>query len=200
MTVIEQNGLDGARPAAAEETSPASASASAPGPKLVLAARTVLIMLLVAAVAILGLGLAVQVLGDPPEVGGWLRAIFGRVFTVVAVGISAVLGIPALVGLWAMAGARAEGATPALSEPIRRGLAVLAIVAVIATAVVLVATGSAFGILNLGLFGIVALATLGLGGATSFSPHRGRAILAAIALVLVVLGTAWVLATAFLAR
>jgi hypothetical protein len=196
MTAPESIALDRVRSTADAASAPAPAS----GRKLVLAARTVLIMLLVAAVAILGLGLAIQVLGDPPEVDGWLRAIFGRVFTIVAVGISAVLGIPALVGLWAMAGARAEGATPALSEPVRGGLSALAIVATIATAVVLVATGSAFGILNLGLFGIVALATLGLGGATSFSPHRGRAILASIALALVVLGTAWVLANAFLAR
>jgi hypothetical protein len=53
-------------------------------------------------------------------------------------------------------------------------------------------------ILNLGLLGIVALGTLGLAGAVAFSPHRWRAILAAIALVVFVLGTAWLLVNAFI--
>jgi len=66
------------------------------------------------------------------------------------------------------------------------------------TAVVLLMTGSAARILNLGLLGLVALASLGLAGGSVFSTHRGRAILSGIALVLVSLGTAWVLNTAFI--
>jgi hypothetical protein len=164
---------------------------------LVIASRTVLIMLLVAALAVLGLGVAAVVLGDPPEVEGWLRTIFGQVFAVIAAVMAAILGIPAAIGLWAMAGATAEGAVPALPQAARQGLAILAIVAVIATAVILVVTGSAMTILNLGLLGLVALSTLGLAGAAYFSPHRGRAIFAAVALVLIVLGAFWVLGVAF---
>ena len=85
---------------------------------LVNASRLVLTMLLIAAVVLLGLAIAIQVLGDPPETEGWLRAAFGKVFGVVAVSLAAVLGIPAAVGLWAMAGSTAEDAVPAL--PFRR--------------------------------------------------------------------------------
>ena len=44
---------------------------------LVNAARVVLTMLLIAGVVLLGFGIAITVLGDPPEVQGWLRTIFG---------------------------------------------------------------------------------------------------------------------------
>ena len=166
--------------------------------RLVYASRTVLIMLLVAALVVLGLGLGAVVLGDPPEVEGWLRTIFGKVFAVVAAFMAAILGIPAAIGLWAMAGATEEGTVPALPQPARQGLAILAVVAVVATAVILLVTGSAVTILNLGLLGLVALSTLGLAGAAYFSPHRGRAIFAGVALALIVLGTFWVLGVAFI--
>ena len=165
---------------------------------LVIASRTVLIMLLVAALVVLGLGLAIVLLGNPPEAGGWLRAIFGKVFAVVAGALAAILGIPAAIGLWAMAGATAEGAVPALPPRARQALAGLAIAAVIVTAVVLVVTGSAARILNLGLLGLVALSSLGLAGGAVFSTHRGRAIVSGVALVLIVVGTAWILNTAFI--
>jgi hypothetical protein len=165
---------------------------------LVIASRTVLIMLLVAALAVLGLGVAAVVLGGGPETEGWLRVIFGKVFAVVAAAMAAILGIPAAIGLYAMAGANAEGAVPGLPPLARRILAGLAIATVVVTGIVLVATGSAVRILNLGLLGIVGLASLGLAGATSFSPHRGRAILAGVALVLIVIGAGWVLNTAFI--
>ena len=162
------------------------------------ASRVVLMMLLIAALVLLGLAVAIAVLGDPPEVQGWLRTIFGKVFGVVAVGLAAVLGIPAAVGMYAMAGANAEEAAPALPVRTRQVLVAVAIVAVVATAVILLVTGSAVTVLNLGLFGIVALASLGLAGAVNFSSHRWRAIASAGALCLVVAGTAWVLGNAFL--
>jgi hypothetical protein len=165
---------------------------------LVNAARVVLTMLLIAGVVLLGFGIAIALLGDPPEVQGWLRTIFGRVFTVVAVAMAAVLGIPAGIGLWSMAGANAEDAVPALGETPRRAVVGVAIAAVVATAVVLVVTGSAVGILNFALFALVAMDSLGLAGAVVFSTHRGRAIVSAVALVLVVLGAAWVLLNAFI--
>jgi hypothetical protein len=130
-------------------------------------------------------------------VEGWLRFIFGRVFGVVAISLAAVLGIPSAVGLWAMAGARAPDAVPALGETPRRILAGVAAATIAVTAVVLLATGSAATILNLGLLGIVGLASFGLAGATWFSPHRARAILSGVALVLVALGSLWVLLNAF---
>ena len=46
---------------------------------LVNAARLVLTMLLIAAVVLLGLAIAIAVLGDPPEVQGWLRTDLGKV-------------------------------------------------------------------------------------------------------------------------
>jgi hypothetical protein len=162
------------------------------------ASRIVLTMLLIAALVLLGLAVAIAVLGDPPEVQGWLRTIFGKVFGVVATGLAAVLGIPAAVGLWAMAGANSDGAVPALPLRVRQALVAVAIVAVVVTGLILLVTGSAATILNLGLLGIVALASLGLAGAASFSSHRWRAIASAGALCLVVAGTAWVLGNAFL--
>lgn len=166
--------------------------------RLVLLARTTLIMLFIAGLVMLGLGAASLLLVDPPEVSGWPRFIFGRVFGVVAVALSAVLGIPSAFGLWAMAGAREPGAVPALEETPRRVLAGIAGVTIAVTAIVLLVTGSAATILNLGLLGIVGLACFGLAGATSFSPHRARAILSGVALVLVALGSLWVLVNAFI--
>ena len=162
------------------------------------ASRVVLMMLLIAGLVLLGLAIAIAVLGDPPEVQGWLRTIFGKVFGVVATALAAVLGVPAAIGLWAMAGANIEGATPALPVRARQVFVGVAVVAVVATALILLVTGSSVTILNLGLLGIVALASLGLAGAANFSSHRWRAIASAGALCLVVAGTAWVLGNAFL--
>ena len=166
--------------------------------RLVLLARTTLIMLFIAGLVMFGLGVASLLLVDPPEVNGWLRYIFGRVFGVVAISLAAVLGIPSAIGLWAMAGAREPDVVPALAETPRRALAAVAGVTIAVTAIVLLVTGSAATILNLGLLGIVGLACFGLAGATSFSPHRLRAILSGVALVLVALGSLWVLVNAFI--
>ena len=144
--------------------------------RLVIISRTTLIMLFIAALAVLGMGVLVVIRGDPPEVDGWLRYLFGRVFGVVALGLAVVLGVPSGIGLWAMAGSTAPDAVPALPETPRRILAGVAAVTVAVTAVVLLVTGSAALILNLGLLGIVGLAAFGLAGAVSFSPHRWRAI------------------------
>ena len=185
--------------AATEPAAPAEAvpKAVTRRKRLVLLARTTLIMLFIAGLVMLGLGAASLVLVDPPEVNGWLRFVFGRVFGVVAISLAAVLGVPSAIGLWAMAGAREPDAVPALGETPRRVLAGVAGVTVAITAIVLLATGSAATILNLGLLGIVGLACFGLAGATSFSPHRLRAILSGVALLLVALGSLWVLVNAF---
>ena len=161
--------------------------------RFVIASRTMLLMLVIAAVALLGLGLAALVLSDPPEATGWLRSVFGGVFGVVAVGLAAVLGVPSGVGLWAMAGATAQDVAPALPRPTRFAFGAIAIGTVAVTTLVLLLTGSAVTILNIGLLLLVALGSLGLAGAVSYSPHRARANISAVALVLVVLGTAWVL-------
>jgi len=163
--------------------------------------RTVLVMLLIAALAVLGLGAFFYLRGDPssePTIEGWLRTLFGKTFLVVSVGLAAVLGIPSAIGLYAMAGANKDDAAPALPEPARVAFPALAIGTTVVTAIVLVATGSAVRVLNLGLLGIVALGTLGLGGAVAFSPHRWRAIVAALALIALVAGTAWLLINAFI--
>ena len=162
--------------------------------------RTVLVMLLIAALAVLGLGVFFDLRGDAsaPTIEGWLRTLFGKVFLVVAVGLAAVLGIPSAIGLYAMAGANAEDAVPALPEPARVGFAALAIGTTVVTAIVLLVTGSMVRVLNLGLLGIVALGTLGLGGAVAYSPHRWRAIVSAVALIALVVGTAWLLINAFI--
>jgi hypothetical protein len=73
----------------------------------------------------------------------------------------------------------------------------VAIATVAVTAVVLILTGSVAAVLNLGLFALVAMASLGLAGAVNFSPHGGRAAVCAVALVLVAAGSAWLLSTAF---
>ena len=96
-----------------------------------------------------------------------------------------------------MTGATKETAVPALSELPRKVLAGLGIGTVIVAAVILVVTGSAVVILNLALVALVALASLGLAGAVTFSPHRGRAIVSGVALCLVSLGALRLLAAAF---
>ena len=166
----------------------------------VIASRTVLLMLLIAALAVLGLGVFLYLRGDAsaPDVEGWLRTLFGKVFLIVAIGLAAVLGVPSAIGLYAMAGANREDSVPSLPEPARVGLVALAIGTTGVTAIVLLATGSLVRILNLGLLGIVGLGALGLGGAVAFSPHRWRATFAAIALVAFVIGTAWLLINAFI--
>ncbi len=164
---------------------------------LVIASRTMLLMMLIAALALIGLGIFTLARTDAPEVDGWLRTIFGQVFGVIAIGLGVVLGAPGAVGLWAMAGATKDTAEPALAELPRKVLAGLGIGTVIVAAVILVVTGSAVVLLNLALVALVALASLGLAGAVTFSPHRGRAIVSGIALCLVSLGALRLLAAAF---
>ncbi len=155
-------------------------------------------MLVIAAAVLLALGLAIRLFGEQPEVGGWFRAIFGEVFSVAAAGLAAVLGAPAGIGLWAMAGSNQEDAVPALSPTVRRVFVGLGVGITALTAVVCLVTGSGFAIVNLGLIGLVALASLGLAGATNFSTRRVRAAVSAATLILVSLGALWVLATVFL--
>ena len=162
-------------------------------------ARVALLMLFIASMALLGLGIAALVLGDPPEVSGWLRSVFGTVFGYMAIAMAVVLGAPAAVGVWAMAGANAPDATPALSRLGHRGAAALASLAVVATAVVMLAFGTGISFLDLAFVGIVALQSFGLAGAVSFSPHRMRAVLAGVALLLVTAGALWVLIRAYIA-
>jgi len=167
---------------------------------LVNASRLALAMLAIAAVALLVLGAASLLLADPPDVDGWLRAIFGQVFGVVALALAATLGIPSGVGLLAMAGSTRPEAEPAMPSQVRTAALVVASATTALTAVVLVMTGSSVTLLNLALVALVAMSLLGLAGAVSFSPHRGRAVCAAIALVAVAIGAMWVLNAAFLAR
>lgn len=166
---------------------------------IVIAARTCLVMLVVAAIALLGLGLASLLLADPPEPGGWLRSVFGRVFAVTAIGGAVVLGTPAAVGLWAMAGAGADDATPALEHRARIAVSAVAAGTIAITVLVCLITGSVVVVLNVGLVALVALASIGLGGAAAMSPHRGRAVLAGITLVVVAGATMWFLGRAFVA-
>ncbi|HET7828652.1 MAG TPA: hypothetical protein VFL03_03775, partial [Candidatus Limnocylindrales bacterium] len=117
-----------------------------------------------------------------------------------AIGLAATLGIPSAIGLFAMAGSTREDAVPALSPAVRTAVGVVAIGATVLTAVVLVATGSSMTILNVALLALVAMATLGLAGAASFSPHRVRAWISAAAVALVALGALWILNAAFIGR
>jgi len=165
---------------------------------LVIASRTFLVMLLVAALAVLGLGVFAYLRGgDEVEVSGWLRTIFGTVFLVVGIGLAAFLGIPSVIGLWALSGANKVDAIPAMSLPIRVALGGIAAATVAITAIVLVTTGSAVSIVNLGLLLIVAFGSVGLAGAVAFTPRRPRAILAAVALSSFLVATAWILVNAF---
>jgi len=191
-----------ATPTSAQPAAPVEATEAPAKPKKgwVWGARTALVMLFVAALAVLALGVLALVRNDAPETDGWLRYLFGRVFAVVGFGMAAVLGIPSAIGLWSMAGATAPGNVPALSPTVRQALPALAIGTTVITAIVALTTGRGPLILDLGLIGIVALATLGLAGAVRFSPHRGRAILASITLAVVSLATLWVLLQAFLFR
>ncbi len=165
---------------------------------LVNAARIVLIMLFVAGIAMLGLGVFALLRSDTPETSGWLRAIFGKVFAVVAFGMAAVLGIPSAVGVFAMVGANKEGAVPALPRNAQLAAAITAIAAAAVTALVVIADGTISTIFNIVLIALVAMATLGLAGATAFSPRRGRAIAAGITLAVVVAGVLWVNYRAFI--
>jgi hypothetical protein len=168
--------------------------------RLVIVSRTLLLMMLIAALALIGLGVLTLGRTDSPEVDGWLRNIFGQVFGTIAIGLGLVLGTPGAIGLWAMAGATKDEAVPALDRIPRQVFAGIGVVTVIVAAVVLVVTGSAVVILNIALTALVALACLGLAGAVTFSPHRGRAILSGIALCLISLGTLRLLAAAFVNR
>jgi hypothetical protein len=180
---------------------PVARPAPAHSRALVNAARLVLAMLAIAAVALLALGTAsLLFLADQPEVDGWLRAIFGRVFGIVAVGLAATLGIPSAIGLFAMAGSNREEAVPALPTVVRTVIAVIAIGVTATTAVVLIATGSSIRILNVALLALVGMSTLGLAGAVAFSPHRIRGWISAAAVVLVALGALWILNAAFIGR
>jgi hypothetical protein len=165
---------------------------------LVIGSRTTLLMLFIAGLAMLGLGLLSFLLTDPPEIGGWLRSVFGEVFGTVAFGLAFVIGVPAAVGLAAMSGASIADASPALSPTVRRAFAAVAIATVAVTAVVLLTRGSGSSVINFGLLGLVALASFGLAGATWFSPHRARAALSSAAVVVVAAATVWVLWRAFL--
>jgi len=165
---------------------------------LVNAARVVLVMLFVAGLAMLGLGVFVLLRNDSPEVDGWFRVLFGKVFSTVAFGMGAVLGIPSAVGVWAMLGANREGAVPALPRTAQLAAGIAGGVATSVTALVVVADGTVSTLLNVVLIALVAMATLGLAGATAFSPRRGRAIAAGIALGVVVAGALWVSYRAFI--
>ena len=165
---------------------------------LVNASRIVLTMLLIAAVVLLGLAVAIALLGDPPEVQGWLRTAFGKVFSVVAVGLAAVLGIPAVIGVWAMAGSTRTSATPALPKTLRW---------------ILVGVAYRHG-------GRHGRGAAGHGqrqhgpepraarpgrarvaracGRRQLLPHTWRAGLSGLAVVLVALGSAWLLSNAFI--
>jgi len=166
--------------------------------RLVLGARTALIMLLIAGVALFGLGVAALLLVDPPEVDGWLRSLFGTVFGYMAIAIGLIIGIPATLGVWAMSGANAEDAAPALSRNVHRLMTGIAIATLVGSAIVILIAGKELRLLDAALIGIVALPTLGLAGAVRFSPHRGRAIVSALALVVLAAGIGWLMLQAWL--
>ena len=165
---------------------------------LVNAARIALTMLFIAGVAMLGLGIFALLRTDNPEAGGWLRAIFGKVFSTVAFGMAAVLGIPSAIGVWAMLGANKDGAVPALPRNAQLAAAIAGIAATAVTALVVIADGTISTVLNIVLVALVGMATLGLAGATAFSARRGRAIAAGVTLAIVVAGALWVCYRAFI--
>jgi hypothetical protein len=155
-------------------------------------------MLLIAGVALVAIGVAVLLLIDPPDASGVLRSIFGGVFGHIAVGIGLAIGIPASLGVWAMAGATAEGATPALPRSVRRLSSGIAVATLGLAALVVLVAGPGLRLLDLALIGIVALPTLGLAGAVRASPHRYRAIGTVLALVVLAVGIGWLLLQAWL--
>lgn len=167
---------------------------------LVNASRVVLVMLFVAGLVMLGLGVFALLRADAPEVPGdaaWLRAIFGKVFGTVAFAMAAVLGIPSAIGVWAMLGANNEGAVPALPRNAQLAAGIAGAAATVVTALVVIADGTVSSIFNLVLIALVAMATLGLAGATAFAPKRGRAIVAGVTLAIVVAGVLWICYRAF---
>lgn len=186
------------------ETTPPSRTEGSEGPAnrtrqhaLVIGARTALVMLLIAGVALIGLGVVALWLVDPPEVDGLLRSVFGSVFGHMAIALGAIIGVPAMVGVWAMSGANAADATPAMSRDVARITTGIAITALILAAAVVLIAGSELRILDLALIGVVALPTLGLAGAVAFSPHRARAVVSAVALVVLAGGILWMLLQAY---
>jgi hypothetical protein len=74
----------------------------------------------------------------------------------------------------------------------------IAIATLVLAALVVLVAGKELRLLDLALIGIVALPTLGLAGAVRFSPHRGRAIGAAGALVVLAVAICWLLLQAWL--
>jgi hypothetical protein len=66
---------------------------------------------------------------------------------------------------------------------------------VLCAAAVLLVSGRGASILDLALTAIIALSTLGLAGAASYSVHRGRAILSAASLLLTMAVLGWMLVT-----
>jgi hypothetical protein len=159
---------------------------------LVAGARTALVMLVIAGAVMVGLGIVTRVLTDPPEVDGWLRSAFGSVFSTMAFAMAGVLAIPSLVGLWAMAGATADDARPALGYRVRMIVAGCAVATVAGAGIALLLSGRGATLLDIVLTGLVALMVLGLAGAAASSPHQGRARLSAGALALVIAVIAWV--------
>jgi hypothetical protein len=148
-------------------------------------------MILIAAIAILAIGIATWVLMDPPQVDGWLRSLFGTVFATMAIVMAAVLGIPAAIGVWSMAGATHPDLAPALPHRARRAVTLTAVVVLAVVAGVVLIGGRGVTLLDLGLLGLAALLTMGLAGAATFSPRRGRATMAVAALGVVLLGLVW---------
>ena len=148
-------------------------------------------MILVAAVVVLGLGIAALLLVDPPEVSGWLGYAFGMAFGHMAVWIAAILGIPSGIGLWAMAGAAEPDAVPALSPTAGRVIAGSATILLVGLAFFVLVGGRGVTIFDVAFLGLCALLTLGLAGAATFGPRRGRALVSAAVMVLIMAGIAW---------
>ena len=89
--------------------------------RLIIVSRTTLIMLFIAALAVLGMGVLVVIRGDPPEVDGWLRYVFGRVFGARALAPHRVLALlpSALRSSWASPRGSACGQCPARRHRMR---------------------------------------------------------------------------------
>jgi hypothetical protein len=164
--------------------------------RLVVGARMALLMILIASVVLFGIGIVALLLADPPEVDGWLRSLFGAVFGRMALAIAALLGIPSAIGVWAMAGATAPDAIPALGPTLGRVLVALAAVVVATMALIVVVGGRGATLLDLGFTGLAASLILGLCGAAVLSPHRLRAAISAAGMMLVMAGSIWFVAQA----